>query len=200
MNPPLKIALILGSTRDARFAPIPAEWLLAQAASRSDVQLELVDLKDFDLPLFNERASNAWMPSADPRAVAWQQRIGEFDGYIVVTAEYNHSITGALKNAFDQAYVEWAHKPIGFLAYGGVGGARAVEHARNIAVELQMVPVRTGVHIGGSDYIATVHQRQPMSSISDHIAPAAQTMLDEIVWWGNATRHQRALDTQAEAA
>ena len=75
-----------------------------------------------------------------------------------------------------------------------------MEHARNIAVELQMVPVRTGVHIGGSDYIATVHQRQPMSTIHDHIAPAAQTMLDEIVWWGNATRHQRALDTQAEAA
>ena len=197
MNKPLKIALILGSTRDARFAPIPAAWMMEQAAARGDVELELVDLKEFDLPLFNEKASNAWMPSEDPRAVAWQKRIGEFDGYIVVTAEYNHSITGALKNAFDQAYVEWAHKPIGFLAYGGVGGARAVEHARNIAVELQMVPVHAGVHIGGSDYIATVHQRQPMSTISEHIAPSAQTMLNEIVWWGTATRRQRELDVQA---
>ena len=197
MNKPLKIALILGSTRDARFAPIPAEWMLEQAAPRNDIELELVDLKDFDLPMFNERASNAWMPSEDPRAVAWQKRIAEFDGYIVTTAEYNHSITGALKNAFDQSYVDWAHKPIGFLGYGGVGGARAVEHARMIAVELQMVPVRTGVHIGGSDYVATVHQRQPMSTIHDHIAPSAQAMLNEIAWWGNATRDARDRDAQA---
>jgi Predicted flavoprotein len=106
---------------------------------------------------------------------------------------------GALKNAFDQAYVEWAHKPIGFLGYGGVGAARAVEHARNIAVELQMVPVRTGVHIGGSDYIATVHQRQPMSTIHEHIAPSAQALLNEIVWWGDATRTARARDARAAA-
>lgn len=196
-NKPLKIALIIGSTRDARFAPIPAAWMMEQAAARDDIELELVDLKDFDLPLFNEKASNAWMPSEDPRAVAWQKRIAEFDGYIVTTAEYNHSITGALKNAFDQSYVDWAHKPIGFLGYGGVGGARAVEHARMIAVELQMVPVRTGVHIGGSDYVATVHQRQPMSTIHDHIAPSAQAMLNEIAWWGNATRDARDRDAQA---
>ena len=199
MNKPLKIAVIIGSTRDARFGPIPAQWMLEQATGRDDVALELVDLKDFDLPFFNEKASNAWLPSEDPRAVAWQKRIGEFDGYIVVTAEYNHSITGALKNAFDQAYVEWAHKPIGFLGYGGVGAARAVEHARNIAVELQMVPVRTGVHIGGSDYIATVHQRQPMSTIHEHIAPSAQALLNEIVWWGDATRAARERDARAAA-
>ena len=192
-----KIAIIIGSTRDTRFADKPAAWLLENARKRDDMDFELVDLKTFDLPLFNEKASNLWAPSEDPRAIAWQQKIAEFDGYVVVTAEYNHSITGALKNAFDQAYVEWAHKPIGFLGYGGVGGARAVEHARNIAVELQMVPVRTGVHIGGSDYIAAVHQRQPMSAIHDHIAPSAQTMLNEIVWWGNATRDARERDAQA---
>ena len=197
MNRQPKIAVIISSTRDARFGARAADWLMGFACQRSDMDFELVDLKTFDLPLFNEKASNLWAPSEDPRAIAWQQKIAEFDGYVVVTAEYNHSVTGALKNAFDQAYVEWAHKPIGFLAYGGVGGARAVEHARNIAVELQMVPVRTGVHIGGSDYIATVHQRQPMSTISEHIAPSAQTMLNEIVWWGNATRAQRELDAQA---
>lgn len=191
MNTPLKIAIIIGSTRDARFAPIPAQWLHAQAQGRDDMQVEIVDLKDFDLPLFNEKGSNAWFPSEDPRAQAWQRKIGEFDGYVVVTAEYNHSITGALKNAFDQAYVEWGHKPIGFLGYGGVGGARAVEHARMIAIELQMVPVRTGVHIGGGDYVATVHQRQPIETIEAHLAPAAKTMLGEIAWWGQATRAAR---------
>ena len=191
------IALIIGSTRASRFADVPAQWMLKQAQARDDMTVELVDLRDYDLPLFNEVASNMWAPSQSAAAVKWQKKIGEFDGYIFVVAEYNRSITGELKNALDQAYVEWNHKVAGFGAYGGVGGARAVEHLRNIAVELQMVPVRTGVHIGGSDYIATVHQRQPMSTISEHIAPSAQTMLNEIVWWGTATRRQRELDVQA---
>ena len=107
------------------------------------MDVELVDLRDFDLPLFDEVASNAWVPSADPRALAWQKKMAEFDGYIFVVAEYNRSITGALKNALDQAYVEWARKPMGAIAYGSMGGARALEHLRTIAVELQMVPIRT---------------------------------------------------------
>jgi multimeric flavodoxin WrbA len=89
-----------------------------------DLKVELLDLKDFDLPLFDEKASNLWLPSEDARATAWQEKIGEFDGYLVTVGEYNHSMTGALKNAFDQAYVEWGRKPIGFAGYGGVGGAR----------------------------------------------------------------------------
>lgn len=115
MNRQPKIAVIISSTRDARFGARAADWLMGFARQRSDMDFELVDLKTFDLPLFNEKASNLWAPSEDPRAIAWQQKIAEFDGYVVVTTEYNHSITGALKNAFDQAYVEWKHKPIGFF-------------------------------------------------------------------------------------
>lgn len=189
----LKFAIIIGSTRDSRFGPVPAQWIKDVASERDDMEVELVDLKDFDLPFFNETASNAWRPSQDPRAIAWQKKLAEFDGYIVVTAEYNHSITGALKNAFDQAYVEWARKPIGFVGYGGVGGARAVEHARTIAVELHMVPVRTAVHIGGSDYIKVVHQRQPITEIETSIRPSATHMLNEMSWWGKATRDARAV-------
>ncbi|WP_417249844.1 NADPH-dependent FMN reductase [Celeribacter sp.] len=189
-----RIAIIIGSIRDARFADKPAQWLLETAKSlRDDLEFELVDLRDFDLPLFNEAASNLFAPSQDPAAVAWQKKIAEFDGYIFVVAEYNHSITGALKNALDQAYVEWTRKPMAALGYGGVGAARAVEHLRTIAVELQMVPVRNAVHIGGGDFMA-VHPMGgdgPISDIEDHILPSLKGTLEDVAWWAKATKAAR---------
>ncbi|PZO79864.1 MAG: FMN reductase [Mesorhizobium amorphae] len=189
----LKIAVILGSTRDSRWGEVPARWILEQASKRDEFDVELVDLKDFDLPLFNEAASNLWAPSQDPRAVAWQKKIGEFDGYIFVVAEYNHSITGALKNALDQAYVEWMRKPAGYMAYGSMGGARAVEHLRMINVELHMVPLHGAVHIGGADFfkVFPMAGNQPIASIEENILPAAKNLFDELVWWGEATKAAR---------
>jgi NAD(P)H-dependent FMN reductase len=198
----LKIAVIIGSTRDNRFGPIPAKWIYEVAKKRSDMDVELVDLKDFELPLFNEKASNLWMPSEDARAVAWQKKLAGFDGFIVVTAEYNRSVTGSLKNAFDQAYKEWNRKPIGFVGYGGLGAARAIEHARTIATELQMVSTRTAVHIGGADFMK-VHPgmggKEPMSAIEANIMPAAKDMLDQLAWWGNAAKAGRAEEAKRAA-
>jgi NAD(P)H-dependent FMN reductase len=187
----LKIAVIISSTRDTRFGPIPAQWIHDVASQRDDMQVEIVDLKSFNLPFFNEAMSNAWAPSKDPAAVAWQKKIGEFDGYIVVTAEYNRALTGAMKNAFDQAYVEWNNKPIAFVGYGAVGGSRAVDNGRMIATELQMVPVRSAVHIGGSEYVRVVHKREPISQIEQAILPSAKTMLDQLAWWGWTTKAAR---------
>lgn len=188
-----KIAVIIGSIRPTRFADKPAQWFLDIASTREDLEVELVDLRDFDLPFFAEKASNLWMPSEDPRAVAWQQKIGEFDGYVWITAEYNHSITGSMKNALDQAYKEWVHKPVGAVGYGGVGGARAVEHLRAIAVELQMVPVRNAVHIGAGEFmkVSPLGKDLPMSEISEIIEPSAKGLLDDIVWWAKATKAAR---------
>ena len=194
-----RIALIIGSTRDARFAEKPAQWMLEQAQARTDMDVELVDLKDFDLPLFNEAASNMWMPSSDPKAVAWQEKIAEFDGFIFTVAEYNHGLTAALKNALDQAYKEWVRKPFTAIGYGGVGAARAVEQLRLIGVELQMVPTRNAVHIGGGDFM-TVHPMGAISEIADHIAPSAAAALDDLVWWANATMAARDTDAAQEAA
>jgi NAD(P)H-dependent FMN reductase len=190
-----KIALIIGSTRKTRFADHPAQWMLAQAQKRDDMDVELVDLRDFDLPLFDEMASNLWMPSSDPKAIAWQKKIGAFDGFIFVVAEYNHSITGALKNALDQAYKEWVRKPMTAIAYGSMGGTRALEHLRSIAVELQMVPTRNAVHIGGADMFK-VHPmgggNGDISQIEAALLPAAKATLDDLVWWANATMAARA--------
>jgi NAD(P)H-dependent FMN reductase len=189
-----RIAVIIGSTRDARFGAKPAEWILEQARARGDWNVELVDIKDFDLPLFNEVASNAWAPSEDPHAIAWQKKIGEFDGYIFVTAEYNRSIPGSLKNALDQAYVEWNLKPFGIVSYGSVGGTRAAEHLRTIGIELQMVSTRSAVHIGGSEFMK-VHplggDPKPMSEIEGAIGGSAKSMLDELDWWTRATMAAR---------
>lgn len=199
----LKIAVIISSTRDSRFGDKPAQWIADFANKRDDIEAEVVDLRDFDLPMFNEMASNLWMPSSDPRAVAWQNKVGEFDGYIFVAAEYNRSITGALKNALDQAYLEWNKKPFGAVGYGAVGGARAVEHLRTIGVELQMVPVRSAVHIGGSDFFA-VHplggQNKSISDIEGSLANGATDMLNQIVWWGNATKAAREQDAATQQA
>ncbi|KGJ21747.1 NADPH-dependent FMN reductase [Paracoccus sanguinis] len=188
------IAIIIGSTRKARFADKPANWLLEKASAREDMTFELVDLRDFDLPFFDEVASNAWVPSSDPRAVAWQDKIGSFDGFIVVTGEYNHSITGALKNALDQAYKEWNRKPLAAMGYGGVGAARAIEHLRTIGVELQMVPLRNAVHLGGGEFfkVSPLGQNAEMSTVEEVLAPSLNAMLDELAWWAKATMAARA--------
>jgi len=126
-----RIALIIGSTRPTRFADKPAQWMLKQARAREDMDIELVDLRDHALPFFSEIASTLHVPSQDPEAIRWQETIARFDGYIFVVAEYNHSITGVLKNALDQAYREWNRKPFTAIGYGSVGGARARASSRN---------------------------------------------------------------------
>ena len=191
-----KIAIIIGSTRATRFADKPAQWMLKQAQTRTDMSVELVDLRDYDLPMFNEMASNAWMPSQDAHAVAWQNKLAEFDGFIFVVAEYNRSVTGALKNAMDQANKEWAHKPMGAIAYGSMGASSALQHLRIIGVELQMVPVRNAVHIGGAD-LFKIHpmggnMNGRVEEIEASLLPAAKGLLDDIVWWANATMAARA--------
>ncbi|WP_137152471.1 NAD(P)H-dependent oxidoreductase [Devosia sp. FKR38] len=195
----LKIGVIISSTRPTRFGDKPAQWILEKANANPNIEAEIVDLRDFNLPFFDEMASNAWMPSQNAQAVAWQKKIGEFDGFIFVIAEYNRSITGALKNALDQAYVEWNKKAFGIVGYGTVGAARAAEHLRGIGIELQMVSTRSAVHIGGGDFFA-VHplgqQNKPISDIEGSIGAGANDMLEQLVWWGNAAKAARAADAK----
>ena len=164
--------------------------MLAQASARTDMAVELLDLRDYNLPFFNEMASNAWVPTQDANAVKWQKKLAEFDGYIFVVAEYNRSVTAALKNALDQANVEWAHKPMAAIAYGSMGGTTALQHLRAISVELQMVPVRNAVHIGGADFFR-VHPGMggsgKISDIEGGLMASAKATLDDVVWWAKAT-------------
>ncbi|MGZ9810634.1 NADPH-dependent FMN reductase [Pseudoroseicyclus sp. H15] len=189
-----RIALILSTTRETRFADKPAAWIKEVADARDDLTLEIVDLRDFDLPFFAAPASDLWMPATDPKVIAWQEKLAEYDGYVFLTAEYNHSIPGELKNALDQAYMPFVRKPMAAFGYGSIGGARAVEHLRGIAVELQMVPVRGGVNLGASDFFK-VHPlggNGPMSDVDEVLRPSATAMFDDLVWWANALTPARA--------
>ena len=199
----LKIAVIISSTRPTRFGELPAKWILEKANARPEIDAEIVDIRDFELPFFDEVASNAWAPSASANAVKWQNKISEFDGYIFVAAEYNRSITGALKNAIDQAYVNWNKKAFGAVGYGTVGAARAIEHLRGIGVELQMVSTRSAVHIGGADFMS-VHPgfggTKSLNDLEASIGNSAKDMLDQLIWWGAATKAARNDDAAAAKA
>lgn len=140
----MKIAIILGSTRPGRFGEQVAHWVFEQTKDRDDAEYELVDLLDYDLDLLGE----ATVPGAakrqyeNPRTRRWSEKIDEFDGYVFVTAEYNHGVPAALKNAFDVLYPEWGHKGAALVSYGADSGVRAVEHWRTILANAQMHVVR----------------------------------------------------------
>lgn len=185
-----KIAIIISSTRDTRFGDKPAQWIYDAASTRKDLEVELVDLRDFPLPFFNEAASNLWAPTQNEVGVRWQRKVAEFDGYIFVVAEYNRSITGVLKNALDYAYNEWNKKPAAYVGYGSVGAARAIEHLRLINVELQMAPLRSGVHIQGGDFFAVARGKQSLESLT-YLQPSVTAMLDELTWWAQALKAAR---------
>lgn len=188
-----KIAVIISSTRDTRFGDKPAQWIYNAASAREDLDVELLDLRDYSLPFFNEAASNLWAPTQNEAGVRWQKKVAEFDGYIFVVAEYNRSITAALKNALDFAYNEWNKKPAAYVGYGSVGAARAIEHLRLINVELQMAPLRSGMHIQGGDFMAVWQEGQSVESLT-HLESGVQTLLDELTWWANALKAARELE------
>jgi NAD(P)H-dependent FMN reductase len=155
-----KLAVVIGSVRPNRFAAHAAEWIEEIARQRGDFDVELVDLKDYPMPLFAEEASPLYAPSKNEVARRWQAKLAEFDAFIFTAAEYNHGPTAVLKNALDYAYAEWSNKPVAFVGYGGVGGSRAVEQLRLHAIELQMAPIRSAVHIALSRLFGRGQRRQ----------------------------------------
>jgi NAD(P)H-dependent FMN reductase len=195
-----KIAVIIGSIRPNRQGDKPAKWIADLAAQTGSFDVEIVDLKDYPLPLFDAPASDMWMPTPNETAARWQAKLNEFDGYIIVTPEYNRSIPGALKNAIDWAYKPFIRKAVAFVAYGSVGGARAVEHLRNIMVELQAVPVRQAVHIGGSDFFPVFMGQKSWDEVLPTQVPFTKDLLDNLLWWTDATRNARAADAEAAKA
>ncbi len=195
MSSPLTIKVIIGSTRPNRFSEKPAQWIFDEAKKLEGVEAELLDLRDYDLPMFNQPFSPSRVKDGnygDPKVNAWAKKIGEADAFIMVSPEYNHSMSGVLKNALDSVYAEWNNKAVGFISYGSVGGARAVEHLRGIAVELQMAPIRQGVHIPGSIvYPVSDGEMEWKPTEDESLQRNATRMLEQLVWWGNALKVAR---------
>jgi NAD(P)H-dependent FMN reductase len=187
----LQIGIIVGTTRAARLGHKAGQWIHAIAAKRDDIEAELIDLRDFPLPFFDEVASNAWAPTQNEVGIRWQKKMAEFDGYIFVTAEYNHGVPAVLKNALDYAYPEWNRKAAACVGYGAVGGARAVEQLRQVFVELRLAPTRTGVNIQGADFMAVWRQGKEIAEL-EHLKPNADALLEDLVWWTSALKAARA--------
>lgn len=185
-----KIGLVVGSVRETRFADKAADWILELASRRDDLTFETVDLKDYALPFFSDPVSPAYAPSPHPESRRWQTKMAELDGYLVTAAEYNRGPTGVLKNALDHAYREYNRKPIAFVGYGSVGGARAVEQLRLIAIELQMAPIRNAVHIGGADFYAALKGEKALRDMP-HLESAAKALFDDLAWWASALKRSR---------
>jgi len=195
----VKIAVIVSTTRAARFGHKPARWIADIASQRDDMVVEVLDLREYPMPFFDEVASNAWVPSQNEVARRWQKKIADFDGYIFVSAEYNRGVPAALKNALDYAYPEWNNKPAAFVGYGSVGAARAIEQLRLIAIELQMAPIRTGVHIQGADFMAVWKGGKEVAELS-YLPQNATDMLDQLAWWANALKAARERPAVSAAA
>jgi NAD(P)H-dependent FMN reductase len=194
-----KIALVIGSTRANRFADKPAEWFANIARQRDDIELEVVDLRDFPLPFFDEVGSSLYVPSKSEVAQRWQEKVAGFDGFVFTAAEYSRGPTAVLKNALDYAYTEWNRKPAAFVGYGGVGGARAVEQLRLHAVELQMAPIRNAVHIVWADMAQVMNGSKKLEEF-EHLNQYAKAVLDELAWWATALKTAREADAAAAQA
>ncbi|SCG73104.1 NADPH-dependent FMN reductase [Micromonospora inositola] len=188
-----RIGIIIGSTRPGRNGETVARWVHDIATKRVDAEYELVDIKDFNLPHLDEMAPPSLGQYTQPHTLRWAEKIASFDGYVFVTPEYNHSTSGALKNAIDFLYAEWNNKATGFVSYGSVGGTRAVEHLRLVVAELQMADVRAQVALS----LFTDFENFSVFKPGPHQVDAVNTMLDQLVAWSGALATLRAGTTMA---
>ena len=191
----LKVAIITGSTRPGRKSEAVARWVYDIAAKRSDASFEVVDIAAFDLPLLDEAIPPSMNQYAKPHTKAWAAKIATFDAFVFVTPEYNHSTSGALKNAIDFLFREWNDKAAGFVGYGGLGGARAVEHLRLIMGEIKIADVRAQVALSLYDDFENFSTLKPRPRQE----AAVNAMLDDLVAWGKALAAMRMQNTKRAA-
>lgn len=194
-----KIGIILSTTRETRFADRPAQWVLEIAKARGDADYEIVDLRDHPLPFFDAVGSPRFVPLTNEAQLAFARKIGEFDGYIFVTAEYNHTVPGVLSNALTYIFNEMERKPAAFVGYGAVGGSRAVEHLRALVVELSTVPTRFAVHINMEPLLGMLRGGKDFGDY-DYLAPTVTTMLDELAWYTRTLKAGRETELLEAAA
>lgn len=185
----LRIGIITGSTRPGRVNRQVAEWVHEQASERAEAEFELIDIADYDLPLLDEPMppSMANKQYSKPHAQRWSAKIDELDGFIFIVPEYNHGVTGALKNAIDFLYPEWNNKAAGFVSYGSAGGVRAVEHLRGTMAELQIADVRVAPFLSlGSDF-----ENYSVFKPREFQADSLSTMFTQLEAWASSLKPLR---------
>jgi NAD(P)H-dependent FMN reductase len=186
------IGIIIGSTRDGRFSEHPAHWIHSIGETREDMTFEILDLRDHPLPFLQDAVNPSHKNGvyADDSVARWAKIITNLDGYIIVTPEYNRSTSAVLKNALDHIYGEFAQKPVAFVSYGSVGGARAVEQLRLMAIEHQMAPIRSAVHIMAPWTLRNEDGTLKTGAL-DEYKKSAEGMLEQLLWWTKALKTAR---------
>ena len=183
----IRVAIVTGSTRPGRNNAAVAQWVYDLAKQRSDAECALVDIATYHLPLLDEPLSPILGQYSHAHTKAWAEKIGTFDAYVFVTPEYNHSTSGALKNAIDYLYREWNNKAAGFVSYGGAGGVRAVEHLRLVMAEVMVATVRAQVMLS----LFTDFEKFTTFKPDPRHEPEVHAMLDQLVAWGRALKTVR---------
>src|SRR5438445_378095 len=183
----IRMGIIIGSTRPGRNGAAVAKWVYEIAQKRSDAAFELVDIKDFNLPLLDEPVPPSRGQYTKEHTKAWAAKIDSFDAYVFVTPEYNHGTSGALKNAIDFLFKEWSNKAAGFVSYGGASGARAVEQLRLNLAEVQMANVRKQVLLS----MYTDFENFSIFKPDSRKETSVNDMLDQLIAWGGALKTLR---------
>ncbi|HEV7609753.1 MAG TPA: NAD(P)H-dependent oxidoreductase [Steroidobacteraceae bacterium] len=196
------ISVIVGSTREGRFSEKPARWILQHLKARAGIEARLLDLRDFPMPFFDQPMTPAWpgRPAFEHEVVRkWTAAIGESDGFVFVTPEYNYGPAAVLKNAIDWVYPEWHRKAACFVSYGSAMGVRAVQQLREIMIELQIAPIRSSVHIPAPTLWAH-YQGGDVEAGLAQLAIPAEAMLDDLLWWTATLKAGRESTSRAAAA
>ena len=187
----MKIEVILGSIREIRRGGRVSKWLMSQLKNYKSIQWELLDLKDYPLPFYNENNSPEGLEGKYTNKIGkkWAEKIGEFDGFIIITPEYNHGTSAVLKNALDWVYYEWNKKPLAFISYSpnAAGGIRAVEQLRLNSIELQMAPINQSIHI--PKVLDTLDENG--KPLRGHFNERLKSQLEELFWWAKALKTER---------
>ena len=180
----MHIQIIVGSIRQGRRAKPVGDWAYQLATTREDLSVELVDLKDWNLPMFDFSKPPIMGDYENPLQQRWAEKIAQGDGYIFISPEYNHGYTPVLKNALDYLYAEWARKPASFITYGSVHGAHGIEQVRQVLIELRIVPLRDAVHLAnlrdkfaGDQFVGDKADGEQLARV-----------LNDLVWWGNVLK------------
>ena len=195
------VAIIIASTRPNRFADFAVGWLVEQTKSRSDFTFEVIDLRDYPLPFYELAGPPAMTPRqyASDTHRALGEKLDAADGFLIVANEYNHGPSAVLKNTLDHYFVEWNRKPISFLGYGNVGGARAIEQLRQIVDELDMASVRPTVNILGA-YLMGIRGGADVTETLAPLEPRLDALLADLHWWALALSTARAKDKETTNA
>jgi NAD(P)H-dependent FMN reductase len=187
------ISVIVGSTRQGRFSEKPAQWILQHLQKRDDIEPRLLDLRDFPMPFFDQPVPPAMhdrAPYENEIVKRWTAAIGASDGFVFVTPEYNYGTSAVLKNAIDWVYPEWNRKAAAFVSYGSAMGARGVQQLRETMIEVQVAPVRSSLHIPAATLWAHFQGGNVDKGLAE-LAPQAQTMVDDLLWWTAALKTAR---------